>query len=74
MPVDFRLAPAEKSEIRSVDDPDSHDDLGRSQAETAAISLLDLGELQIISSPLKRAQETAAAYAQKVQGESEGLH
>ena len=39
------------------------DDLGRTQAEAAAKKLVGLGPRLILSSPLKRAQETAAPLA-----------
>lgn len=38
-------------------------DLGRAQAEAAAASLLGLGELQVVSSPMRRCVETAAPYS-----------
>ena len=37
------------------------DELGRKQAETVGANLASLGPLAIVSSPLKRAQETSRA-------------
>jgi len=51
-------------------DPDpALSDLGRSQAEATSLALLDLlpDDISIVSSPLRRAQETAAALATKMQ-------
>lgn len=47
------------------------DALGKSQAETAAEKLLAYGDLQVLSSPLKRAIETSIPYANKHQTEAE---
>jgi broad specificity phosphatase PhoE len=52
------------------EDPDPGlDDLGRAQAEAASETLLTARPKRILSSPLKRAQETAHPYAQAI-GES----
>jgi len=52
------------------EDPDPGlDDLGRAQAEAASKTLLTARPKRVLSSPLKRAQETAHPYAQAI-GES----
>ena len=46
------------------------DELGRSQADAVAEKLRSLGPLRILSSPLARAQQTAAPLAKKWRGAS----
>lgn len=53
----------------AVDDP-GLSAAGRAQAEAAAETLADYGPLAIVSSPMKRCRETAAAFEKRTSGQA----